>query len=71
MTTPAAPAASAREQTQTSAADARPAFDPLPILKGFASLRRLTGTYPAGHPMIAQKVRELINEGKRLGKKPE
>ena len=34
-------------------------LDPLPILKGFASLRRLAGTYPAGHPMIAQKVKEL------------
>src|SRR5207249_8455243 len=37
----------------------QPALDPLPILKGFANLRRLTGTYPAGHPMIAQKLREL------------
>jgi len=33
--------------------------DPLAILKGFASLRRMTGTYPAGHPMIAQKLAEL------------
>ena len=36
-----------------------PGLDPLPILKGFASLRRLTGAYPAGHPMIAQKLNEL------------
>lgn len=43
----------------TTVAAALPALDPLPILKGFASLRRLTGTYPAGHPMIAQKIREL------------
>jgi hypothetical protein len=33
--------------------------DPIAILKGFASLRRLTGTYPAGHPMIRQKLAEL------------
>ena len=33
--------------------------DPLAILKGFASLRRLTGTYPVGHPMIRQKLAEL------------
>jgi putative nucleotidyltransferase with HDIG domain len=33
--------------------------DPVSILKGFASLRRLAGTYPAGHPMIAQKLTEL------------
>ena len=36
-----------------------PGLDPLPILKAFASLRRLTGAYPAGHPMIAQKLNEL------------
>ncbi|HEY7443027.1 MAG TPA: HD domain-containing phosphohydrolase [Vicinamibacterales bacterium] len=43
--------------------------DPLAILKGFASLRRLTGTYPAGHPMIAQKLAELgdlVNRHVRL-----
>ncbi len=33
--------------------------DPLPILMGFASLRRMTGSYPAGHPMIASKLAEL------------
>jgi putative nucleotidyltransferase with HDIG domain len=33
--------------------------DPINVLKGFASLRRLLGTYPSGHPMIAQKLREL------------
>jgi putative nucleotidyltransferase with HDIG domain len=33
--------------------------DPLPVLKGLASLRWLRGTYPAGHPMITQKLREL------------
>jgi putative nucleotidyltransferase with HDIG domain len=36
-----------------------PRLDPLPVLKGLVSLRRLVGAYPAGHPMIAQKVREL------------
>jgi putative nucleotidyltransferase with HDIG domain len=45
MTTPASPAA--------------PASGPLPILKGFASLRRLAGTYPPGHPMMAQKLKEI------------
>ena len=34
-------------------------LDPLAVLKGLASLRRLTGTYPPGHPMIGQKVKEL------------
>jgi len=33
--------------------------DPIHVLKGFVSLRRLMGTYPSGHPMIAQKLREL------------
>lgn len=35
------------------------AADPFSIFKGFASLRRLAGTYPPGHPMIAQKLKEL------------
>ena len=36
-----------------------PALDPLPVLKGFASLRRLMGLYPPKHPMITQKLEEL------------
>ena len=36
-----------------------PALDPLAVLRGIASLRKLAGSYPAGHPMIAQKLREL------------
>jgi putative nucleotidyltransferase with HDIG domain len=36
-----------------------PALDPLPLIRGFASLRRLTGIYPSGHPVVAQKVDEL------------
>jgi putative nucleotidyltransferase with HDIG domain len=34
-------------------------LDPVPVLKGLGSLRRLVGTYPAGHPMIGQKLHEL------------
>jgi putative nucleotidyltransferase with HDIG domain len=34
-------------------------LDPLAVLRGLASLRKLTGSYPAGHPIIAQKLREL------------
>jgi putative nucleotidyltransferase with HDIG domain len=41
--------------TQTPAA----VLDPVAVLKGMASLRRLTGAYPAGHPTIAQKVAEI------------
>jgi putative nucleotidyltransferase with HDIG domain len=33
--------------------------DPLAVLKGFASLPRLAGTYPVGHPMITQRLQEL------------
>lgn len=36
-----------------------PTPDPVPILKGIATLRRLAGTYPAGHPMVEQRLREL------------
>jgi putative nucleotidyltransferase with HDIG domain len=52
--------------TTAAAASLPPVLDPLPILKGFASLRRLTGTYPAGHPMIGQKIRELEDAVKVL-----
>jgi putative nucleotidyltransferase with HDIG domain len=38
---------------------AAPQLDPLPVLKGLVSLRRLSGTYPSGHPMIVQKLHEL------------
>jgi putative nucleotidyltransferase with HDIG domain len=34
-------------------------LEPFGILKGFATLRRMIGTYPSGHPMIAKKLREL------------
>jgi putative nucleotidyltransferase with HDIG domain len=33
--------------------------DPLALLKGLVSLRRLTGMYPAGHPAIEQKLAEI------------
>ena len=55
----------------TKPAQAAPALDPLPVLKGFGALRRLTGTYPEGHPMIAQKLKELgdlVDEHLRLGR---
>src|SRR4030095_10304109 len=34
-------------------------FDPLDVVKGLAALRGLTGTYPPGHPMIGQKLKEI------------
>jgi len=40
-----------------SAVEAAP--DPRKILKGLASLRTLIGTYPPGHPMVAEKLREV------------
>jgi putative nucleotidyltransferase with HDIG domain len=33
--------------------------DPVALLKGFVSLRKLTGMYPPGHPAIVQKLDEL------------
>ena len=35
-------------------------FDPAPFLKGLVALRRLTGMYPHGHPVVAQKVTEVF-----------
>jgi len=34
-------------------------MDPVALLKGLVSLRRLTGLYPSGHPAIEQKLAEL------------
>jgi putative nucleotidyltransferase with HDIG domain len=34
-------------------------LDPVALLKGLVSLRRLTGLYPAGHPTIEHKLSEL------------
>jgi putative nucleotidyltransferase with HDIG domain len=36
-----------------------PALDPLPLVKGLTSLRRLLGMYPPTHPLIAQRLEEL------------
>jgi putative nucleotidyltransferase with HDIG domain len=44
---------------KTGDAAVAPQLDPLPVLKGLANLRWLMGTYPAGHPMITQKLRDL------------
>jgi putative nucleotidyltransferase with HDIG domain len=33
--------------------------DPISLLKGFVALRRLIGIYPAGHPIITQKLDEV------------
>jgi putative nucleotidyltransferase with HDIG domain len=35
------------------------ALDPLVLLRTFGSLARLAGMYPAGHPMIVQKLKDL------------
>lgn len=43
----------------TAAPAADPVLDPLPLLTGLGSLRKLTGMYPPGHPAIAQKLGEL------------
>jgi len=34
-------------------------IDPIALLRGLVSLRRLTGMYPAGHPAIEQKLNEV------------
>ena len=43
----------------TTAPALEPVLDPLPLLKGLASLRKLTGMYPPKHPAIMQKLGEL------------
>ena len=44
---------------RTQAAVETPTLDPLALLKGFVSVRRLTGMYPPGHPAIEQKLTEI------------
>ena len=41
------------------------AIDPIPFLRGFASLRRLTAMYPKGHPVISQKVQEVFQDAQQ------
>jgi putative nucleotidyltransferase with HDIG domain len=36
-----------------------PLLDPVALFRGFVSLRRLTGMYPAGHPAIVSKLDEI------------
>jgi putative nucleotidyltransferase with HDIG domain len=43
----------------TPTTDTAATLDPLQVLKGFTSLRRLAGAYPSGHPTIGQKLTEL------------
>jgi putative nucleotidyltransferase with HDIG domain len=45
--------------------DDAPALDPIALFRGFASLRRLTGMYPPGHPSIVQKLTEIDDEVQR------
>ena len=37
---------------------ASPSLDPVAVLKGFVSLRRLAGSYPAGHPIDRAEARQ-------------
>ncbi len=38
-----------------------PSSDAYRILKGFSTLGTLTGIYTAGHPLVADKVREIYD----------
>lgn len=40
-------------------------LDPVALFRGFVSLRRLTGMYPAGHPAIVQKLAEIDDSVQR------
>ncbi|MGE5360635.1 MAG: HD-GYP domain-containing protein [Bacteroidales bacterium] len=60
--------------TKPAAREPDTTADPLPLLKAFGALRRLTEMYPPGHPMITQKLDELdeivqrhVRQGRALG----
>jgi putative nucleotidyltransferase with HDIG domain len=55
MTTPPKPPT----RQSVAADDDLPTLDPVALFRGFVSLRRLTGMYPAGHPSIVQKLAEI------------
>jgi putative nucleotidyltransferase with HDIG domain len=57
MTSPESPGPRRVPPRQNTAES--PRIDPVALLKGFVSLRRLTGLYPPGHPAIEQKLTEL------------
>jgi putative nucleotidyltransferase with HDIG domain len=46
-------------RSPTSPADATPGSEPLAVLKGIGTLRRLIGIYPDGHPMVVGRLQEL------------
>ena len=41
--------------------------DPHRLLKSFAALKTLTAIYPAGHPLVADKIREITDEVRSFG----
>ena len=53
------PKPEASRLSKTPEADEPHPMDPVALLKGLVSLRRLTGLYPSGHPAIEQKLAEL------------
>ena len=60
-----------RVPMKTADCNAAPRSIPV-VLKGLASLRRLTGTYPSGHPSIVQKTTEILDAlGRHLRESPE
>jgi putative nucleotidyltransferase with HDIG domain len=63
MTTTSAPGPRRIARTTDAAEPHR--VDPVALLKGLVSLRRLTGLYPAGHPAIEQKLAELDDSVQR------
>jgi putative nucleotidyltransferase with HDIG domain len=57
---------------KTADNNAATTLDPVLVLKGLASLRRLTGTYPSGHPSITQKTTEILDAlGRHFRTSPE
>src|SRR5688572_24021529 len=60
MTTPNNPRPNVRKPLAGVRDDQdQPQLDPVALFRGFVSLRRLTGMYPAGHPAIVQKLSEI------------
>jgi putative nucleotidyltransferase with HDIG domain len=50
------------KKPNVSAPEDHATLDPVSLVRGLASLRRLTGMYPPGHPSIEQKLAEMDDE---------
>lgn len=65
MTRPNIPSGPGYSRRAGDGADEQRTIDPVALVRGLVSLRRLTGMYPPGHPAIVQKLEEIDSSVQR------